>query len=143
MPKESIGELDDLFRNDEEVQQKEAIFNKMNKDYIEKQEQKESERIAAEELTKEKDAELATQAMEQARYLNKTRKMRSKNSEMFDDIPTTEEALLIALSSRKISRKINYDAMSSIFDDGGAFSTELLVDHEPEPIAEDEMFAMV
>jgi len=143
MPKESVGEFDYLFRNDEEVRQKEAIFNKMNKDYLEKLERKESERIAAEALTQEKDAELATQAAEHARYHNKTRRMRSKNSEAFEDIPTTEEALLIALSSRKISRKINYDAMGSIFDDGGAFSTELLIDHEPEPIVEDEMFAMV
>ena len=35
---------------------------------------------------------------------------------------TTEEALLEVVANRKISRKINYDAMSSIFDDG-SFST--------------------
>jgi len=145
MTKESMGEIDDLFRDDEEIKLKEALFNRMNKDYIEKQERKESERIAAESLAKEKDAELVTQAADQAKYLKKTRRMRNsgKNTSEFEGIPTTEEALLIALSSRKISRKINYNAMSSIFDDGGAFSTELLVDREPEPIVEDEMFAMV
>ncbi len=42
--------------------------------------------------------------------------------------PTTEQALLAALSTRKVSRKINYDAMSSIFDEDGSFSTELLHD---------------
>ena len=40
MPPESIDEIDNLFRDDDEVKQKEAIFIKMNKDYIEKQERK-------------------------------------------------------------------------------------------------------
>ena len=44
------------------------------------------------------------------------------------DEPTTEEALLAAVSTRKISRKINYDAMSAIFDDSGGFSTDVVND---------------
>jgi hypothetical protein len=31
---------------------------------------------------------------------------------------------LEAVSNRKISRKINYDAMSAIFDDDGTFATD-------------------
>ena len=55
------------------------------------------------------------------------------------DEPTTEEALLAVISSRKILRKINYDAMSAIFDDQGTFSTEDLQDHEPDKSLNFEM----
>lgn len=139
MPASCMDEIDSLFRDDEEVKQKEAIFNKMNKDYIEKQERKESERIAAENLQKEKELDDVAQAEEHARFIT------SKNQRQFgkrrrddkavsfeDDGPTTEEALLAAISSRKISRKINYDAMSAIFDDSGTFATDMLEDNEPE-----------
>ena len=37
---------------------------------------------------------------------------------------TTEEALMAEVKNRKISRKINYDAMSSIFDDEGTFAND-------------------
>jgi hypothetical protein len=40
-------------------------------------------------------------------------------------ITTTEEQLRAAVSSRKVSRKINYDALSSIFDDDGSFATTM------------------
>ena len=43
---------------------------------------------------------------------------------------TTEEALLEVVRTRKISPKINYDAMSALFDDSGDFSTNLLNDKE-------------
>ena len=62
---------------------------------------------------------------------------------------TTEEALYAAVSSRKISRKINYDAMSAIFDEDGAFSTDIL-DNDEDPMKDpseleemDPVFAMV
>jgi len=139
MPDWCDAEIDSLFRDDEEVKQKEAIFNKMNKDYIEKQERKESERIAAENLLKETEDLDAHQAQEHARFLNSKsqrsmkRRRDDKNVTFEDDEgPTTEEALLAAISSRKISRKINYDAMSAIFDDSGSFSTDMLEDHEPD-----------
>jgi len=137
MPDWCESEIDGLFRDDEEVKQKEAIFNKMNKDYIEKQERKESERLAAENLLKEKEVEDAVQAEEHARFMNSKsqrhgRRRDGKHVTFEDDGPTTEEALLAAISARKISRKINYDAMSAIFDDSGSFSTDMLEDHEPE-----------
>ena len=61
--------------------------------------------------TADKDMMEQTQGMERYRK----RKVRNKDG-------TTEEALLEVVANRKISRKINYDAMSSIFDDG-SFST--------------------
>jgi len=145
MPNATVNEVDGLFRNDEEIKQKEAIFNKMNKDYLAKQERKETERLAAESLQKEKEIEEATQVAEQARYLNKTQKQlgkrrRSDQNSSLDDNATTEEALLAALSSRKISRKINYDAMSNIFDEDGTFSTDLLVDKVAIKCNEVELF---
>ncbi|KAG7363127.1 transcription factor TFIIB cyclin-related protein [Nitzschia inconspicua] len=115
MPQESIDEIDSIFLSPEEVAQKEAIFNKINKDYIEIQAQKEKHRNTEEQAISSQEKELAEQAQGLERY--RKRKDRGK-----DSAETTEEALLQAVASRKISRKINYDAMSAIFEDGN-FST--------------------
>jgi transcription factor IIIB subunit 2 len=75
-----------------------------------------------------------TQADAHARYTsNRNRKNRRDNGEE----PTTEEQLMAAVSNRKISRKINYDALSSIFDDDGGFSTDAV---EDTPATEDQMY---
>ena len=105
----------------------------MNKDYIEKQARKESERVAAEMAQKEREDDEAAQAEESARFYRKTKRRRMADDDYdgVDDGPSTQDALLAAISTRKTSRKINYDAMSSIFDDDGNFSTELLEDNEP------------
>ena len=174
MPPSHMDEIDSLFRDDEEVKQKEAIFNKMNKDYIEKQQRKEEDRIAAENLLSQKEIDDAVQAEEHARFITSksqrhlgSKRRRTgpggsgfgfgfgngggaasgdgKNVTFEDGVggmgadgmdheegPTTEEALLSALTSRKISRKINYDAMSAIFDDSGTFATDMLEDNEPD-----------
>jgi transcription factor IIIB subunit 2 len=146
MPASCMEEIDSLFRDDEEVKQKEAIFNKMNKDYLEKLERKESERIAAETLLKEKELDDAAQAEEHARFITSKsqrhlgkRRKDDKTVSFDDDGPTTEEALLATISSRKISRKINYDAMSALFDDTGTFSTDMLEDNEPEVVFDYEV----
>jgi len=132
MPTECMDEIDCLFRSDEEMKQKEAIFNEMNKAYLEKQAQKESDRLAAETLATEQEAQDAVQAEEQAKYLRQRHKRPrgdQTNSVRFEDEPSTQEALIATLESRKISRKINYDAMSAIFDDTGSFSTDQLEDN--------------
>jgi transcription factor IIIB 90 kDa subunit len=115
MPQEAIDEIDSMFLSPEEVAQKEAIFNKLNKDFIELQAQKEKHRQSEEQEAANQEKELAEQAQGLERY--RKRKDRGKESG-----ETTEEALLQAVASRKISRKINYDAMSAIFEDGN-FST--------------------
>ncbi len=43
---------------------------------------------------------------------------------------------MAAVSNRKISRKINYDALSSIFDEDGGFSTDAVDDNSPPEDAE-------
>ena len=125
MPSSCMDELDELFRDDEEVKQKEVIFNKMNKEYIKKQSQKENDRLAAEALQKEKEDDDIAQTEE---------------SVSFDDGPTTQDALLAAISSKKNYRKFfNYDAMNAIFDDSGNVSTHLLEDNEPVKRIDEEM----
>ena len=113
MPQDMIDDIESIFRNPTEVAQKEAIFNKINKDYIIVQAQKEKSRTAAEQANTTADKDLIEQTQGMERY--RKRKGRGKDG-------TTEEALLEVVANRKISRKINYDAMSSIFDDG-SFST--------------------
>ena len=112
-----VDEVESMFRDPEEIATKEAIFNKINKDYILQQEQKEKNRKSAEQTQTQADKELEEQAQGQERY--RKRKNRGKET-----VETTEEALLAAVANRKISRKINYDAMSAIFDQDGTFSTE-------------------
>lgn len=174
MPVSVMDEIDGLFRDDEEVKLKEAIFNKMNKEYIEKQARLENARVAAEKLMRETEDMDAVQAEEQARYMQHRKTsaigasgsnrrtvkhggttrmdpqdksmgfrekepMDNEQEERDDENPTTEEALLAAISSRKISRKINYDAMSTIFNDAGTFSMDMLEDYEPEKTFMDDM----
>ena len=113
MPQDMIDDIESIFRNPTEAAQKEAIFNKINKDYIIVQAQKEKSRTAAEQANSSADKDMIEQTQGMERY--RKRKGRNKDG-------TTEEALLEVVANRKISRKINYDAMSSIFDDG-SFST--------------------
>lgn len=113
MPQDMIDDMESIFRNPTEVAQKEAIFNKINKDYIIVQAHKEKKQSAAELAKDNAEKDLVEQAQRMERY--RKRKGRGHDS-------TTEEALLEVVANRKISRKINYDAMSSIFDDG-SFST--------------------
>lgn len=116
MPKEMVEDFDSIFREPTEIAQKEAIFNKINKDYIELQAQKDKIRESAEEAETQDERDLVEQAQGQERY----RKRKNRGREPAE---TTEEALMQAMANRKISRKINYDAMSAIFDDAGSFST--------------------
>lgn len=131
MPESHMEEIESLFRSEDEVAQKEAIFNKMNKDYLVQQERKETERLTAEAASKDQEKDDAAQVEGHARYAIKSGRSRkrrrdSTNSEGEIEEPTTEEALYAAVSTRKISRKINYDAMSAIFDEDGTFSTDIL-----------------
>eukprot|EP00548_Thalassiothrix_antarctica_P004608 CAMPEP_0194140408 /NCGR_PEP_ID=MMETSP0152-20130528/9959_1 /TAXON_ID=1049557 /ORGANISM="Thalassiothrix antarctica, Strain L6-D1" /LENGTH=341 /DNA_ID=CAMNT_0038838639 /DNA_START=677 /DNA_END=1699 /DNA_ORIENTATION=+ len=121
MPEKDAEDIESLFRTDEEIARKEAIFNSLNKDYILQQEMKESERRKEEEAAKNKEIDEMAQAAGRARYQKKRGRKRKKGS---DGERTTEEALLEAASKRKISRKINYDAMSSLFGASGNFTTE-------------------
>jgi transcription initiation factor TFIIIB Brf1 subunit/transcription initiation factor TFIIB len=116
MPQDMADDFESIFRDPTEIAQKEAIFNKINKDYIELQAQKDKIRVSTEEAENQDERDLAEQAQGQERY--RKRKNRGR-----DTAETTEEALLQAVANRKISRKINYDAMSAIFDDAGSFST--------------------
>jgi hypothetical protein len=136
MPDSIDVEIDNMFRDDDEIAQREAIFNKINKDYIEKQERKESDRLNADKKEEYHEKEDTTQADAHARYkANRNRKNRRDGEE-----PTTEEQLMAAVSNRKISRKINYDALSSIFDEDGGFSTDAVDDSAP---TEDQEYASI
>jgi transcription factor IIIB 90 kDa subunit len=148
LPNEIDKEIEDFFRTDEEVNQKEAIFNKMNKDYIAQQERKENERLNVEAATKDQDADDMAQAAGQARYKDaRSNATKSKRHSHRDAgaaggdmaaavTATTEEQLRAAVLARKVSRKINYDALSSIFDEDGSFAT----DGAPEePVDDDEL----
>lgn len=114
---EANDELRFLFRSDDEVREREAVFNAQNKEYIETQQQKENDRLLAEAASKAKEDDEAAQEEKRGQYLKKSRSRKRKAGEL-----TTEEALLEVVRTRKISRKINYDALSNLFDDTGNFS---------------------
>ena len=144
MPRELIEDIESLLHSPTEVAQKEAIFNKRNKDYIELQAQKEKNRASAEEAHTQQEQEMVEQFQGQERYRKRKNRARGGVENTSGDTAaaaaggdgvgvsatatTTEEALLLAVANRKISRKINYDAMSAIFDQDGTFATEDGVD---------------
>ena len=121
IPGAITDEIDSMFRSEEEIAQKEVIFNKINKDYLELQERKENDRLSAETAVKDQEVDDAAQVEGHMRYLKSNRGRKRKNDGGEEEL-TTEEALLAAVANRKISRKINYDAMSAIFDDDGTFA---------------------
>lgn len=125
-------EISDMFRTEDESKEREVIFNKMNKDYLEKQSRKEAAKSAAIANTKGQEESDIAQAEGQARY-----KRKKSKKEALAAATTTEEQLKATIESRKVSRKINYDALSSIFDDYGAFDTNM--DPEPEEEFEEEI----
>lgn len=125
MPEDSQKEMEYLFRNDEEVAQKEAIFNSLHQEYLRKMEQQEEDRKFQEKNEKEIEKEEDV-TEKQAKAFQKKRR---QNWSAEDD-PSTEDLLRATVSSRKISRKINYEAMGSIFDEDGGFSMDLLEDRE-------------
>lgn len=129
VPTDAADEVDFLFRSDDEVREREAVFNAQNKDYIETQTQKENERLVADAATRAKQEDELAQEEGRRRYLKTSRSRKRKEGWDPNDL-TTEEALLEVVRARKISRKINYDAMSALFDDSGNFSTNLLDDKE-------------
>ena len=117
VPADAADEVDFLFRTDDEVREREAVFNAQNKDYLETQQQKENDRLLAEAATRAKQEDELAQEEGRRRYLKTSRSKKRNTNEL-----TTEEALLEVVRTRKISRKINYDAMSALFDDSGDFS---------------------
>jgi len=129
VPADAADEVEYLFRSDDEVREREAVFNAQNKDYLETQQVKENERLEAEAANLAKQEDELAQEEGRQRYLKTSRSRKRKEGWDPNDL-TTEEALLEVVRARKISRKINYDAMSSLFDDSGTFSTNLLDDKE-------------
>jgi len=125
VPASATDDVDLLFRSDDEVREREAVFNAQNKDYLKTQQIKEQERLLAEAAARAKQEDELAQEEGRKRYLKTSRSRKKKDGWDPNDL-TTEEALLEVVRARKISRKINYDAMSSLFDDSGDFSTDLL-----------------
>ncbi|KAL3772234.1 hypothetical protein ACHAWO_012632 [Cyclotella atomus] len=127
VPEDTDAEVDFLFRTDDEVREREAVFNAQNKEYIETQQQKENDRLMAEVASRAKEEDDIAQEEGRRRYLKSSRSRKRKDGYDPNEL-TTEEALLEVVRKRKVSKKINYDAMSALFDDSGDFSTELLSD---------------
>lgn len=85
--------------------------------------------LLAEAAIRENQEDELAQEEGRRRYLKTSRSRKRKDGWDPNEL-TTEEALLEVVRTRKISRKINYDAMSALFDDSGDFSTNLLNDKE-------------
>jgi len=74
-------------------------------------------------LSPEEEArQLQDDAAAQA-YYNRKRKYNLKKNPLDDPSTSIADAVRQSISTKKISRKINYDAMASIFDDDGNFES--------------------
>merc|ERR1711862_524793 len=130
MPSQTQEEIDNLFRTDEDVAEREVVFDSLNEQYLERLKQRKEEKAARDKvnatrkkgLSPEEEArELENDAAAQA-YYNRKRKYSRRNP--LDESASIEDAVKQSVSTKKISRKINYDAMSSIFDDDGNFDID-------------------
>lgn len=136
LPQDVIDDIDSIFVSEEEERQKEVIFNRINKDYLEIQARKEQDRKKAEAASERREREDAAQVEGHARYKISRRK---RGAPLTDDATkTTEENLMESIATRKVSRRINYDALTSIFAEDGSFSTDVAAVDDSDP-----MFAQV
>ena len=129
IPTDAADEVDFLFRTDDEVREREAVFNAQNKDYLESQQQKENDLLLAEASARANQEDELAQEEGRRRYLKTSRSRKRKDGWDPNEL-TTEEALMEVVRTRKISRKINYDALSALFDDSGDLSTVGAEDRE-------------
>ncbi|KAL4858728.1 Transcription factor IIIB subunit [Chlorella vulgaris] len=125
-----IGDSDiDMYLADEaEVKCKEEIWNMMNKDWLEKQAAKAAAKEAAEQAVAEQQAaqdaaEAAGVAYKRGRGRPVGSKTKNFKAQELADLPPAEsaqEAAMRMLDHRKLSNKINYNALADLFaDDGG------------------------
>lgn len=131
MPSHAQEEIDNLFRTDEDVAEREVVFDSLNEQYLVKQKMKKAEQeakakadaIRNKNLSPEEEArQLQDDAAAQA-YYNRKRKYNLKKNPLDDPSTSIADAVRQSISTKKISRKINYDAMASIFDDDGNFES--------------------
>jgi len=120
MPKDNEDQISKYFLEDNEVQRKEVVFNRMHQNYLDDLERRRAEATKAAGNDGE-DGEAQPSAKRFRRGRNPAAIERDPNE-------TTEDALQARLASKRISRKINYEAMSALFDEEGAFSTKDLED---------------
>jgi transcription factor IIIB subunit 2 len=135
LPKEVAEEIDSIFVTEEEERQKEVIFNRINKDYLELQARKERDRQSAEAANERREREDAAQSEDHARFYNKMMSRRKRGAPLTDDATkTTEEHLMESIATRKVSRRINYEALSSIFGEDGSFATTDAIGNDGDDI---------
>lgn len=148
IPRDSAinSEIKELIRSEEDEKEKVTLFEEMNADYLKRQKDKEDARIETEKAEKKKQDELTEQQKSKEAYRNTRKKdgddrgrgKASRAKRKRKGIGTTaldieasqsmsgdiQSAVTNTLASRRVSRKINYDAMSKIFkDDGHSFES--------------------
>ena len=131
-------EMADMLRSNDEVKEKRAVFDKMNAEFLTKQKQKEDARIAQEEKAISQAKEQDEQQKSEAAYrlkmglseldpndlatkaTEKKRKKREKAPSAAADPNNIQNNVNQSMGAgRKVSRKIDYEAMSRIFSNGG------------------------
>ncbi|XP_055961480.1 transcription factor IIIB 60 kDa subunit-like isoform X2 [Mercurialis annua] len=124
------AEVDGYLHNEEEVQFKRIIWEEMNREYLEEQAAKEAVAAAAKEAWEAKFKD-CPEKMQAARELEaavadavaKTKKERQQKraAEAKNSVPpeSASEAARQMLTKKRLSSKINYDALEKLFDERG------------------------
>ena len=142
IPDDMVDELKGLVREEDEAKEKDKIFETLNADYLKKQKEKEAARVQSEADAAKKLEELKKQEKSEEDYRKitggasskkdsdggeaggKTKKKERKRkgigtldfqSVNLTDTADVQSAVMATLQTRRVSRKINYDAMSKLF----------------------------
>ncbi|OMO88771.1 Transcription factor TFIIB [Corchorus olitorius] len=135
-------EVDGYLHNEEEKQFKKIIWEEMNREYLEEQAAKEAAAAAAKEAYKAKfdncpeDLQAAQElAAAAAAVVEKSRKERQQKraAELKSSGPpqTAAEATRQMLTKKRLSSKINYDALAKLFDESAAAEKPKKQKNEP------------
>ncbi|XVE62482.1 hypothetical protein DITRI_Ditri06bG0121400 [Diplodiscus trichospermus] len=121
-------EVDGYLHNEEETRFKKIIWEEMNREYLEEQAAKEAAAAAAKEASMSnydkcpEDLQAAQElAAAAAAVVEKTRKERQQKraaeAKKMGPAQTAAEAIRRTLATKRLSSKINYDALEKLFDE--------------------------
>ncbi|KAJ9179861.1 hypothetical protein P3X46_008177 [Hevea brasiliensis] len=125
------AEVDGYLHNEEEVQYKKIIWEEMNREYLEEQAAKEAAAAAAKEAW-EANFKNCPEDMQAAKKLeaavaaavakSKKERQQKRAAEARNSAPaqSASEAARQMLTKKRLSSKINYDALEKLFDEPGS-----------------------
>jgi transcription factor IIIB subunit 2 len=138
----SDSEINQYIAEEEEVKCKEEIWNMMNQDWMEKQEAKKAAQAAALRAQEEQRLAMERAAAAGVQYKRgRGRPLGSKSKPKPNDLlpmaETPEEAAMRVIDDKKLSAKINYSVLQSLFEPNSSSLTDASASNEQLKVESD------